>query len=413
MADAIKELQLFASTPSTQTAVQYEPFTHPDVHRVFPARITGAGTDGSRHTWQELIVASGNLEDYGGGIACTLATDDSAASEINGGTNVTAGTVVYMLEIAATESAYRYVFAVPGVSSVTVKLDDAGTTGLGGGVYAGFIVIGSIPSTVDPNDNEAMPMGMTVSSLLCYYVNTDEDGQNTHLLNTSSFVHGTARGFSAGGLPIIVGESVNEEVSTNLSELLDGSASDYTADAANWRRTVKGTVSPNFGGIPFKLTTPTRIDVRNSLSGSPPTAGTIEINQFKRLLTVGACGRFFKVDAEAKSLLLALPDFDLTTAPVAYSHTQHTRVWGYDKDTNKWVRLTAGEVTLGSVRVNGTTGNLQRNAVTLHGIFDYSEAGWADIAVTDLAIDSVSATCNADSTITLSKTDVTVFAPAP
>jgi hypothetical protein len=111
--EAIKELQT-AATTNARAVLPEEPVSKLDTHRVFLAKITGAGVDGTLHTFQEQIRNGASIEDYADGTKCTDATDAGAALEINGATNVADGTYVYMMEIAGGSNAYRYQFSVGG-----------------------------------------------------------------------------------------------------------------------------------------------------------------------------------------------------------------------------------------------------------------------------------------------------------
>jgi hypothetical protein len=121
LVEAIKELRLsVGATPIASPSP--EPVVNLDIHRVFLAKITGAGVDGTLHTFQEQIRNGASIEDYTDGTKCDSATDDSAALEINGATNVAAGTYVYMLEIAGGSNAYKYQFSLGGSGGVPFKI---------------------------------------------------------------------------------------------------------------------------------------------------------------------------------------------------------------------------------------------------------------------------------------------------
>jgi hypothetical protein len=125
LVEAIVELRMIAGGPSVRTRAP-EPVVNLDIHRIFLAKITGS--TGANHEFQEQINNDGTIEDYTDGVSCTDDTDDSAAIEINGETNVATGTYVYMMEIAGGDGAYRYQFSLGGTGGIAFRITTATAT---------------------------------------------------------------------------------------------------------------------------------------------------------------------------------------------------------------------------------------------------------------------------------------------
>lgn len=93
-------------------ALAQRPRPKPDIYqRVFHAEIDGSGTDGSKHTWHEVMDDGGTFSDFGDR-ECDDATHLSAAIEINGWKFVPAETLVVMIETRDTDGMrYEFVYS--------------------------------------------------------------------------------------------------------------------------------------------------------------------------------------------------------------------------------------------------------------------------------------------------------------
>jgi hypothetical protein len=322
-------------------------------------------------------------------------------TEVNGGPSLTVGDIIIGFRCGVVNGINQnYGAVIAGSSGNTGVVECKIFDKLGGGKYLAYLVTGTV--TDSGAANLALPEGMTIASTYVYFYNRDEDGNtNTNLLKIGAYVSGVVRGFSEGGIAIVWGESVNENL-TSPQEIKTGSFS-YTADPTTWIRDLHSTSGPMFGGIPFKLTTTARMYKETGLQGSVPVH-SININRMDRELTIGAAGRFYQVSAETKTLLVKLPDFDFSD-PSTYSRTAHKEAWFLNADGTKWVRATHGEVTLVMMRRNGSV--LQQASVTLHGYFDHTNPSWTTITESKDALESLVIECTDDDEISATPTNVT------
>ena len=319
--------------------------------RIFVARVWGVTTlmgGAVVIKFQEQCLVAGTYVDFIGGRVSGSYTDNTTGIPLFpispwDRMPVVNERVLVLEELDQDGNAYRYYFIhVGSPASIMLKLDSALT---GSGKYASFLVTGQL-SSFNSTTDEVMPEGLTVSSTLVYYINTDESSYvGTHCLslNPNAFVHGTLRGFSEGGVPLIFGESVNENTKVSDMVDLDDASPGYDPTALNWNREVAGS-SPNFGGVPFYFNPITRPVAQDAGAGldaiaTPPT-GAVTIQGMSRLVTVGACGRFLSVSAEDAIPVLTLPNFDTVTAASDLTEVPGYSfvIYKYDAGAGRWVK---------------------------------------------------------------------------
>jgi hypothetical protein len=266
----------------------------------------------------------------------------------------------------STDQTIKYYFDASSAAVSLLKINSAAS---GGGCYYVTIMAGTASVDSFSSSAEAMPYGMTTGAN-AFYVNTDENGQDTHLLKVdgTAYVLGLVTGMtiSNGNLPVYMSESTIGATASPVT--LDGASGTYNADTKNWAR-YHSTSGDNLGGVPFTLKDYTRLFLKETLP-------TVTLKGFSRDLTQDAAGRWRNVSAETSHDVMKLPKFDTDDDCVLITQDNHTLLtegWAFSTASNQWVRICMNELdVVVGVFWDSSVGKLYYKKVTLYGLFGYS-----------------------------------------